>query len=81
MGSLRSIEKHKFMDLPSRLCRVAVVLILSSLWLLPGPVKAATKIFTSADVGNSTGQAITGYYGQRKLVRDADGYWYVVVGA
>jgi hypothetical protein len=58
----------------------AAIAALFGIILLSGAARAATKVFTGSDVGNVTGQAVTGYYGQRKLVRDADGYWYAVVG-
>ena len=46
--------------------------------LAPGPAYAGTQVASSTYVGNYAGMYVLGYPGQRKLVRDADGYWYAV---
>lgn len=40
--------------------------------------RAGTQVASSTYVGNITGDLALGYRGPRKLVRDADGYWYAV---
>ncbi|MCU0561925.1 MAG: C25 family cysteine peptidase, partial [Desulfobacterales bacterium] len=64
--------------------RREIIAILAMAAVLAGAAfegRAAVKIFSGSDIGNVTGQAVNGYAGQRKLVRDGDGYWYAVAGA
>jgi hypothetical protein len=55
-----------------------VILWLAALCSPTTEVFAGTQVASSTYVGNITGDLALGYRGPRKLVRDADGYWYAV---
>ena len=42
------------------------------------PALGGTNVLTAGNIGEIGGDLALGYPGQRKLVRDADGYWYAV---
>lgn len=58
-------------------------LLLAGSWIGDVPVShAASTVSNSTYIGTGTaGWKVLGYPGQRKLVRDASGYWYAVWGA